>query len=712
MAYTKQRQNKYFDAFNKGYVASSNVSDATQLIDTLQKSTIPTLQNIQDYKIDKSKDEAASKVNTLYAQGKDSKTILEEINAGQHPELAGKYVDKTVQYHLGRVEASKQKLKIQEDMLTNYDFKTSNLDVFLKPYMESMNFDGKDDSFTLGFASSFTPFKSKLMSADAETRAKFNYETKILDLIAITNDIPTDEIGTTYFQTLKSTQYELPNSEGGKFIMHSNDDINKAAMTDVENIVKGAKTSKELLRAFEILNADRGLDAKGNKLQKFLLSNKPEVKALIETYENKARALENQEYTINQRKIETDKKDRLSTLFSMDNSSEEFNNFKSEFIKDYPTMAITINSIMTASDNMLEDKGALASIDRDIHLGVYNNNVDLLLTDLAKNNASKTTILSSFKSLASAELRANSGFTSPLQDNEYTGTVNKIAKILSDSIPTLSKFDDNRKFDFMVDTIENELSTDWLAWNRENPKPNSSQPAEVQMQWVEDSKKYLTDQYESIIKKYDNKTWGETMAARIEQSGLTTSADLDSYAQEYYTDVISKEVTSLSKETELLSELVKESETDLIPVSQKILESPFFSNLMATAGFGLFGDDPNTPNIDERMNVVMDIMEGLGLQNVDFSEQANAVIDNINNFTTNVDLPEITKNFKFFTDQDSVEAQTNAFIEGINTMAGQPITKGFYDFYIANNDEVKTNMAQSFGISTEQLDEFVNKYIK
>jgi len=185
MAYTKQRQNKYFDAFNKGYVSSSNVSDATQLIDTLQKSTIPTLQNIQDYKIDKSKDEAASKVNTLYAQGKDSKTILEEINAGQHPELAGKYVDKTVQYHLGRVEASKQKLKIQEDMLTNYDFKTSNLDVFLKPYMESMNFDGKDDSFTLGFASSFTPFKSKLMSADAETRAKFNYETKILDGITI-----------------------------------------------------------------------------------------------------------------------------------------------------------------------------------------------------------------------------------------------------------------------------------------------------------------------------------------------------------------------------------------------------------------------------------------------------------------------------------------------------------------------------------------------
>ena len=41
--------------------------------------------------------------------------------------------------------------------------------------------------------------------------------------------------------------------------MHSNDDINKAAMTDVENIIKSAGSTKELLRAFEILSADRGL---------------------------------------------------------------------------------------------------------------------------------------------------------------------------------------------------------------------------------------------------------------------------------------------------------------------------------------------------------------------------------------------------------------------------------------------------------------------
>ena len=51
MAYQKQRTNKYFDAFNKGYVQSSNTTEASQLIDVLQKSTLPTLDKIQTYNI-------------------------------------------------------------------------------------------------------------------------------------------------------------------------------------------------------------------------------------------------------------------------------------------------------------------------------------------------------------------------------------------------------------------------------------------------------------------------------------------------------------------------------------------------------------------------------------------------------------------------------------------------------------------------------------
>ena len=51
MAYEKQRTNKYFDAFNKGYVTSADTTEASQLIDTLNKSTIPALEKIQKYKI-------------------------------------------------------------------------------------------------------------------------------------------------------------------------------------------------------------------------------------------------------------------------------------------------------------------------------------------------------------------------------------------------------------------------------------------------------------------------------------------------------------------------------------------------------------------------------------------------------------------------------------------------------------------------------------
>ena len=161
----------------------------------------------------------------------------------------------------------------------------------------------------------------------------------------------------------------------------------------------------------------------------------------------------------------------------------------------------------------------------------------------------------------------------------------------------------------------------------------------------------------------------------------------------------------------LTDALIKESAEDLIPLTQKILEQRFFSDLMSSAGFGLFGDNPDT-KFDERMIVVMDLLDGLGLSNVDYTDEANAVLDNINNYNESIKIPDIEKNFLLFTDKDSVQAQGNAFMEGMNTLAGRPVTKGFYDYYIKNNVEVKTKMAQSFNISTEKLDEFVNNYLK
>ena len=78
---------------------------------------------------------------------------------------------------------------------------------------------------------------------------------------------------------------------------------------------------------------------------------------------------------------------------------------------------------------------------------------------------------------------------------------------------------------------------------------------------------------------------------------------------------------------------------------------------MSTAGFGLFGDNPDTPKIDERMIVVEDILAGLGLSNVDYTDEVNTVLDSINNYNESIKIPDIEKNFMLFTDKDSVQAQ-------------------------------------------------------
>ena len=85
------------------------------------------------------------------------------------------------------------------------------------------------------------------------------------------------------------------------------------------------------------------------------------------------------------------------------------------------------------------------------------------------------------------------------------------------------------------------------------------------------------------------------------------------------------------------------------------------------------------------MIVLEDILAGLGLSNVDYTDEVNTVLDSINNYNESIKIPDIEKNFMLFTDKDSVQAQGNAFMEGMNTLAGRPVTKGFYDYYIQNN---------------------------
>ena len=522
MAYTKQRQNKYFDAFNKGYVASSNVSDATQLIDTLQKSTLPTLEKIQNYKIDKSKGDAVNEIALLESQGKDSKTILNEIKEGKHPELAGKYVNKTVQYHLGRVEANKQMNIITKSMEAgDYNFKEDNLDIFLKPYLDAQDFDNRDDTYALGFASEFTPYKSKLMAKDAENRGKFNYETKILDGITMVENLANSEIKNGYFQKLNSIQYDMISSDGKTVSkMYSNDDVNKIALQHVENIIDGAVTTDQLKKAELILQANRGTDNQGKILQSFMSSNKPEVVALKKSLFAKQVSLEN---------IEAARKDRNKSKaiaeatkeYLVENDPEKKLKLKKAFIEKYGDSSSSFLQDVNAAESLLEDIDEVKRIQKDVEMGKYNYKIEELNQELKGVRISTASLEKILDKQSAAEQVQNSFYTPPRQNEKYQKTVKDITVLLADKLkPNNSKFDTGKAQILIADIVKQDFGDAWQEWNEKFIKPPRTATREVRDKWEKDAQAWLDNEYLNIIKKYDNENWLSGMTAKMENTTI------------------------------------------------------------------------------------------------------------------------------------------------------------------------------------------------
>jgi hypothetical protein len=149
-----------------GQINTADKSEATDLINILQRDVNPALQTIYNKGIAQKKDVAIQDLNQLLLT-KDAETIQKEILEGKHPNLSGKYIDKTVQYHTGRHQAVDAIAKIEENK-NKYNFQETNLPAFYKEYLPS--FADKDGSYALGFASVFNEYKAKEAIKDAEVR--------------------------------------------------------------------------------------------------------------------------------------------------------------------------------------------------------------------------------------------------------------------------------------------------------------------------------------------------------------------------------------------------------------------------------------------------------------------------------------------------------------------------------------------------------------
>ena len=287
--YKSRISNKYMGSGFEGYVASAKTTEGLKLAKKLQESAL-TGQKLLNVKIDQDKDEAIDKIQSLYSSGKSMEDIQKEILAGKHPDLTGKFIEKTTQFHLGKVKAA-ETIKNIEANKNEYDFENNNLNTFYEKYLP--NFDEADNSYTTGFASVFNTYRADEAVKDAEVRSAFASKKKIEEGRVQLSIIPDENLESDYIKTWENLNIDVPNTDGGSKPnkLYTNQELQAVIISDVESIVNSATTMEEIERAETIMNLDMGVGKDGTKLGTLNDRKTTEVDALRAKLVAKKRAV-------------------------------------------------------------------------------------------------------------------------------------------------------------------------------------------------------------------------------------------------------------------------------------------------------------------------------------------------------------------------------------------------------------------------------------
>ena len=262
--YKSRITNKYMGSGFEGYVSSAKTTEGLELAKALQ-NTGERGMRIANVITDQKKDKAVEKIQGLYSSGKSMEEIQTEILAGKHPDLTGKYVEKTTQFHLGKVKAA-EVIKNIEANKNNYDFEKTNLTSFYEQFLP--NFDEADNSYTTGFASVFNNYKANESIKDAEVRSAFASKKKIEEGQVQLSIIPDENLESDYINTWKALNIDVPNTDGGSKPnkLYTNKELQSVIISDVESIIDTATTMEEIERAETIMNLNMGTGEDGTDL--------------------------------------------------------------------------------------------------------------------------------------------------------------------------------------------------------------------------------------------------------------------------------------------------------------------------------------------------------------------------------------------------------------------------------------------------------------
>jgi cation transport regulator ChaB len=368
-----------------GQINTADKSEATDLINILQRDVNPALQTIYNRGIAQKKDVAIQDLNQLLLT-KDAETIQKEILEGKHPNLSGKYIDKTVQYHTGRHQAVDAIAKIEENK-NKYNFQENNLPAFYKEYLPS--FADKDGSYALGFASVFNQYKAKEAIADSQVRNNYAQTKKIEEGVKILSASDVTDV----WATANSLNIALPPEEGEKTTryMYSNEEVNNVVLAYAQDLYNNATSTDDIDKAIKILSADRGIGKNGMKLGSLIDTKRKDVSETVFKLNNKRVTLENQNRINEEYKEKKEIQQIFSEAFSdnQDGSLKTFAQRKDlrEKLEKFgtPQLLSSFDNIMNVNrfadvDPVVTDKFMV-----DILLGQYDN-LDELITAFDKEN--------------------------------------------------------------------------------------------------------------------------------------------------------------------------------------------------------------------------------------------------------------------------------------------------------------------------------------
>ena len=717
MAYKSQVTNKYMGSGFKGAPKSNTTTELTQVVSSLKEYFNPAFKNYVDTYVDKKQDDAAIKVQGLYAQGKTADEISKEIIDGKHPDLEDKYVKAVVDGYAGTFEAGEVIKKINEAKAAgDYSIEDGiSIETFWKGHLPK--FTDKSSAWTTGFATIFNKYKATELQEDAKLRGAYRESKKVegihgvIDAHIITENAAKKKVnGSDLWAIVNSYIGKLPNVEGYKEnVFISKETANKAMYEYAYKLYSDAETQEELEIAKSIIY-DKRVDAKGNELDSLFSIGKKETVQLLGSIEKKMITLENQNETNRERKYVQERRDLLINIFNAENEVE-----KAKFLKTleqtHPDLYTTYNQIVIASGKVNEQSGEILKLTEEVMKGEWNNK-DGLLEEARKYGATEATIISLLKEQINAEKNSAYGWENPYKDADITALNAKLAVILKSKVPSLAKYDDGKVTQMIADRVEQDVRKEYIDWIKLNPRPDKTANPEDQMKWFEKKEKWINDKYEEKLKIYDNDAWltsFKNLMELEEEAGF----DLEAVPTEYYKAVVEDVVTEMKRinPTDNKSEVQKyqtEADRDLMSITDVIANSQAYNELINSAGFqSLIKQNPEFGE-----SIIASIMEGLGLETKDYSEQLSVLSDTIGAFTDTITLPSVVEN-KLLTwgneKTESIEAQNLAFKQGLETILGREATQGLLYSISQFKPESITALAQIFNMSSEDFSKMVNK---